>query len=553
MGTIVKFKPNIDYYYTRGLNEYESDNFIDALKSYREAYRLAENCASDDFRTILEVEMACCYRNLNLLRETQLMYYKSLTGNPNPDAAFDSVLGLIDLFGTHGNDEALKYYMEVAAKKGFSRELDYIDTAAQFFSQCDYKVEPSPDRNMYELGKKLLETGQFDFSRQILEVIPPDSSAYGEACVKLASLCNDNGEHEKALEYAEIAEKLCPSTENKVNTVLALHGLKRTAEFEEALEDLASVEADDVVSLVHIIRVMAIIGSTENVIKFGSRLSRISPQKAPMLCYAVALSNSGELREARKVMVTLQALYPYDAGVRVFSRLISNLTEKSDFSLLCELPEDTESEILSTLNAVLSECDNNKVKLKARLRDPDLHTGVLMVFQLGSDNSKRLLCDLVADIPFFERYMRDCLMDPCYPDSDKRIILPVAIKKFKKRPVYLTCRDICRPLKGAPPAKTSGKWRDVYSLAYSAIALFGTQDYEKQFDCVFGQLKDALDYESGIDEIAAAAVLVNRLNVISVLSGDECCIELFGADKEKYFKYKALLQSKRNKNNKDKE
>ena len=540
MGTIVKFKPNIDYYYSRGLNQYESDNFIDALKNYREAYKLAESSAGDDFKAMLEVEMACCYRNLNLMRETQLMYYKALAGS-NPDAAFDSVIGLIDVFGTHGDDEALKYYMDIAARRGFSRDLDYIDAAAQFFAQRDYKVEPTPDKNMFDLGKKLLEAGQFDFARQLLEVIPPSSGSYGEACVKLSTLYNNSNDPEKALYYAECAGKSDGCVENRVNIVLALYKLGRSEEYAEALEELLETDTDDIAGLVHIIRAMAIVGNAEAVVKFGAKLSRISPQKAPMLCYAVALANSGELREARKIMVTLQALFPYDAVVRVFSVIIGNLTEKSELSLLCELPENAENEILYSLNNVLTECGNDKNKLKNRLREPEFYTGILMVFQMGSDNSKRLLAEMVADIPYFERYIRDCLMDPGYPDADKRILLPVAIEKFKRRPVYLTCRDVCRPLYGKAPAKAPRAWRMAYCIACSAIALFGCEDYENELDAAFDKLHDALSSGGSVDETAAAAVVANRIKPVSPLADDECCIELFGADKETYFDYKKRI------------
>ena len=50
-----------------------------------------------------------------------------------------------------------------------------------------------------------------------------------------------------------------------------------------------------------------------------------------------------------------------------------------------------------------------------------------MVFQFGSENSKRLLCDVVAQIPFFEEYIRECLMDSGFPEADKRIMVPIAI------------------------------------------------------------------------------------------------------------------------------
>ena len=294
-------------------------------------------------------------------------------------------------------------------------------------------------------------------------------------------------------------------------------------------------------SLMFCVGAMAIVGNAEAVVKFGAKLSRISPQKAPMLCYAVALANSGELREARKIMVTLQALFPYDAVVRVFSVIIGNLTEKSELSLLCELPENAENEILYSLNNVLTECGNDKNKLKNRLREPEFYTGILMVFQMGSDNSKRLLAEMVADIPYFERYIRDCLMDPGYPDADKRILLPVAIEKFKRRPVYLTCRDVCRPLYGKAPAKAPRAWRMAYCIACSAIALFGCEDYENELDAAFDKLHDALSSGGSVDETAAAAVVANRIKPVSPLADDECCIELFGADKETYFDYKKRI------------
>ena len=120
MGTIVKFKPDMDYYYTRGVASYESENYTDALKSFREAYVLACNESQDGYHSIMTVEMACCYRNLNLMREAQLMYYKTLT-DCDPDTSFDSVLGLIDIFSSTEKEEAYKYYMDYASKKGYSR------------------------------------------------------------------------------------------------------------------------------------------------------------------------------------------------------------------------------------------------------------------------------------------------------------------------------------------------------------------------------------------------------------------------------------------------
>lgn len=543
MGTVVKFKPDIDYYYARGLNQYESDNFIDALKSYREAYKLVEASNADDFRSVLEVEMACCYRDLNLMRETQLMYYKALS-HSSPEAAFDSIIGLIDAFGTGGNEDALKYYMDMAAKRGFSRELDFVDAATQFYAQREYKVEPTAEQNMLELGKRLLEAGQFEFARQMLEMVPEGTASYGEANSKLSALYNAAGEHEKALNCAEKAEKYCSGVESAVNTVLALYKLGRTEEYESALQELSACAVDDITGIGQIIRMAAILGRSDIIVKFGGKLSRMSPLRSPTLCYAVALANCGELREARKTMVTLQALYPYDAVVRVYARLISKLAGPSDFPLTCELPPDAEAEILEELNGVLAECGDNRNALKSKLREEDLRVGILMIFQAGSDNSKRILCDIVAEVPFFERYIRDCLMDPLFPDSDKRILLPIALKRFKKRPLYLTCRDICRPLTGKAPARISGKWKDAYYLAYSTVALFGCEGFEREFDAVFGKLLSLLGGEFDINEVALAAVIANRIRKVNPLNDDECCIELFGADKETYFKYKNMSEKK---------
>lgn len=537
MGTIVKFKPDIDYYYSRGLSQYESDNFIDALKNYREAYKFAENPAGEEFRSLLEVEMACCYRHLGLIREAQLMYYKALV-NSDPDSAFDSIIGLIDIFGTQGNDEALRYYMDMAARKGFSREIDYMEAASQFFNQRDYRIEPTPDKNMYELGRRLLEAGQYDFARQLLEVIPPASSSYGEACNKLVAIYNASEDYEKALEYAEKAAGSASGNEALVNSALAYYKLGRMEEYQAVLDEICAIDSSDISTAAHIVRVMAIIGNGDMVIKFGKKLALKSPQRSPMLCYAIALANSGDLREARRIMVMLQALYPYDAVIGVYSVLISRLTEKSDFPLTCELPADAEAEILGSLNGALSECGSDRAQLRAKLRDPSYRLGILMVFQAGSDNSKRILADIMAEVPFYERYIRDCLMDADFPDSDKRILLPVALKRLKKRPLYLTCRDVCRPLYGRPPAKLGAKWRDAYCLAYGAVAQFGCENFEKDFDAVFAKLQTLLAHENDLDEFALAAVVANKLKAVSALENDECCIELFGADRDKYFKYK---------------
>lgn len=530
----------MDYYYTRGLNFYENDNYVEALKNYREAYKYVEGASDTEFRAILEVEMACCYRNLNLLRETQLMYYKALSDSKY-EASFDGVIGLIDVFGTGNNADALRYYMDYAAKKGYSRELDYIDAATQFFSQRDYRVEPSPDQNMLELGKKLVETGQYEFARQLLDVIPPEAPAYRESCAVLSTLYNGCGEYEKALAYAEKASAYGVSVETQVNTVLALYKLGRTEAFEEALEALTSGDVNDVASLSRIVRTAALLGDCELVKKFGKKLAAVSPLRGPMLSYAVALSNTGELREARKIMVMLQALYPYDAVVQVYSQSIAACTEPSDFSLTGELPQASETRILESLNAVLAESDGDRNQLRIKMRDRELRTGILMIFQAGSDNSKRILCDLAADVPYFERYIRDCLMDPGYPDADKRILLPIAVRKFRKRPIYLTCRDICRPLYGKPPMRASAKWREAYCLAYSTLALFGCENYEKDFDTVFSGLQLALGKESNIDDLALAALIANRTGKVSALRDNECCIELFGADRETFLRYKNKL------------
>lgn len=540
MGTIVTFHPNIDYYYSRGLSLYESDNFIEAIKNYREAYRMAQSGANGDFRSVLEVEMACCYRNLNLLREAQLMYYKALSDN-NPDTAFDSIIGLVDVFGTSGNDEALKYYMDMAAKRGFSRELDYIDAASQFFSQRDYRVEPTHEKNMLELGKKLMEAEQFDFARQLLEVVPPDSPSYSEACMSLAVLHNvHTGDGERALSYLEKVKTPSYPAEILVHTAIACKHAGKEEEYAAALDELSALDPDDITSLTHIVRAMAHLNDPDLVIKYGRKLAAVSPQRTAMLSYALALANRGELREARKILVMLQALYPYDAAVRVFSSLIARAGEKTDFSLTGELPAGAEDEMLARLNDVLAECGTDRDRLRASLHEGDLCTAVLMVFKAGSDNSKRILADIVAEVPYFERYIRDCLMDPSVPDADKRILLPVALKRLRRRPVYLTCRDICRPLFGKPPAKTVGKWRDIYCMAYGAIALFGFENFEDEFDDVFVRLRSLLSSERDPDESAAAALLSHLLDIVPPLSDDECCIELFGADKETYMAYKRI-------------
>ncbi len=541
MGTIVKFKPTIDYYYSRGLDRYEHDDYIGAIECYREAYRMTENGAGEEFRSLLEVEMACAYRNLHLVREAQLMFYKALCDD-NPDASFDSVVGLIEVFGTSGsNNEALKYYMDMASKRGYSRELDYLDAAAQFFAQRDYHVEPSSDKHMVDLGKKLTEAGQYDFARQLLEVIPPDSSVYGEACMALAALHNKGtGDYEKALDYLQKAGDKVPTAEYLIHSALAQYKLGQKEALDETVRDIASIDTDDVGVLSRLIHTVALLGMDDLVISFGKKLALRSPQRAPMLCYAIALANRGELREARKILVSLQALFPFDVAVRVFSSLIGSQTAATNFSLLGDLPDGVENEMLGALNGALADCGSDRQMLRNKLREPQYRVPVLMVFQAGSDNSKRILADIVADIPFYERYIRDCLMDPGFSDADKRILLSVALKRFRRRPVYLTCRDVCRPLYGKPPAKTGARWKEVYCMAYGAVALFGFENFEREFDAAFGKLKDSLSEEEDINETAAAALLAHRLKFVPPLSDDECCIELFEADREKYFRYKHI-------------
>ncbi len=543
MGTIVKFKPDMDYYYTRGVASYESENYTDALKSFREAYVLACNESQDGYHSIMTVEMACCYRNLNLMREAQLMYYKTLT-DCDPDTSFDSVLGLIDIFSSTEKEEAYKYYMDYAAKKGYSRELDFIETTAEFRARKDFRVEPSPDRAIYNLGKKLMDIGQLEFAAQMFETVPKETAAYADACVKLATIYNDGGDYARALECAEYANSVSPNTESKINAALALYKLGREKQYLTAIEDI-EVSDDDISNLARMVNISAITGNAESVIKYGRKLLRVSPQKMPMLCYAIALSNSGDNREARKIMVTLQALYPYDATVRVFASLIARSTDKTDFSLVCDIPQEVETQILADLNDVLASCENDRELVKQKLCDSSLVTGVLLVFKFGSENSKRLLCDLVAEIPFYENYIRDCLMDPGLSESDRKIMFPVAMRRFKKRPIFVTCRDVCRPHYGRPPAKASAKMRDAYVNAYSVIALLGCQAFEKEFNYEFNKLCSALSGVRNVDETAAAAVLVGRMKVIQIIGSDESCIEMFGADRETYMKYKELSQGRK--------
>lgn len=539
MGDIVKFKPSMDYYYSRGIAQYEKDNFVGAIENYREAFSYV-GVGDSEFRAILEVEMACCYSHLNLMSKAQLMYYKALSDSKS-EAAFDSVLGLIDIFGAREDNEALGYYMDVAAKRGFSREMEFIDAATEFYSQREYRVETPPERNMLNLGKKLLEAGQFEFARQLLEVVPEDSPTYRETCSVLSALYNAGGNYEKALDYAHKAAESGDTVDTHINSLLALYKLGKEEEYREALEALGEWDTDDIGSLAKIIRTAALVGETELVKKFGKKLSVISPMVQPMISYAVALANTGELRAARKIMVMLQALEPYNATVKVFASLISRITAPSDFSLLGELPDEAESEILEKLNAVLAESDGDKAWLGAALREPDLRTGILMIFQVGSENSKRILCDVVADIPYFEQYIRDCLMDPAVPDSDKRIMLPVAIKKFRRRPVELTTRDICRPLYGKIPSRIGSGWREAYALSYGTLALFGCENFERDFDNTFESVYSALCGESNLDEVALAALIANRSEKVSALRDDECCIELFAADKDNYRTYKNML------------
>ena len=541
MGTLVKFNPDIDYYYSRGLSFYECDNFIDALKSYREAYKFVENTGDEVFRAIIEVEMACCYRSLGLYREAQLMYYKALTVN-NGDTAFDSVLGLIDILGSGGSDDALKYYMDMAMRRGFSRDLDYLEVAEQFFDRRDYKIEPPPEENVLALGKKLMSAGHYEFASQLLEVIPPNSKSYGEARVKLAALNNGRGNHEKALQYLAEADGCEREVEKLINEIMAYYKLGMTEKFGEAVEELKYVDTDSVVDLNQIVHVSAIVGERELVIKFGKTLSLLSPTKSAMLCYAIALSNSGYLRDARKVMVDLQALYPFDAAVRVYSGLIASSREKTDFPLTGDIPEEVEREILDGLNEVLEMCGSDKLSLKSRLKEADMNTPVLMVLQEGSEKSKCMLAEAVADIPYYERYIRDCLMDPAYSEEDKRMLLPIAIKKFKKRPIYFTVRDMCKPIYCRPLAK-SGAWREAYCLAASSLATFGCVNFENALDAAYKELKAAVGgpYPS---VPALAALMANRVGGVGALEDDECCIELFEANKNIYSDYKKRLLDK---------
>ena len=261
-----------------------------------------------------------------------------------------------------------------------------------------------------------------------------------------------------------------------------------------------------------------------------------------MLCYAIALSNAGYLREARVVMVDLQALYPFDAVISVYSRLIASSREATDFPLTVDLPEEVEREILDRLNEVLENCGSNKASLKSRLREDDMICPVLMVLQEGSENSKRLLADVAAEIPFFEGYIRDCLMDPAYSEEDKRMFLPIAIKKFKERPIYFTARDMCKPIYSRPPAK-SGAWRDAYCLAAGSLATFGCVGFEDNLTKAYNELKAAVGgpYPS---IPALAALMANRVGGVGALEDDECCIELFDADKKIYFEYKKRVYGK---------
>ncbi|MDE7395293.1 MAG: hypothetical protein K2M95_04155 [Clostridiales bacterium] len=537
MGKIVNFKPNIDYYYSRGLNRFDNENYVEAIKCYREAYRIAEGTDAE-FLPILDEELACCYRALNLVPEAQLMYYKAITCT-NDDVVFDGVMGLVELFGAAGNDDALRYYMDVAAKRGYNHEFDYIDAARAYTSRHEYRAEPLPDERMLELGKRLLDAGQYPFAREILEGVPKDSASRGEACAKLAVLYNVFGDYNRALDAAdEAVEKNGYSIETAVSMLIAYYKGGYTKDYEECLADLYAQDVRNVNDLCQIVRAFGITENAEGVVKFGRKLFALSPMRTPSLCYALALSNSGQLREARKVLVDLQALYPYDAIVKAFAVLVSQATEKTDFSLSCDLPPAVAKELLQGLNDVLDDAGGDKVRLKKALRDPALYMSVLMIFQAGSENSKRIIAEAVADIPYFETYIRNCLMDPSYPDTDKRLLLPVALRRFKHRPVWLTCRDVCRDLYGRAPQNCKKRWGEAYYTAYSTVALFGCADFEDEFDAAFASLYGALQTENDLDVPALSALIAHRMRRIPALESDECCIELFGADSKKYFAYK---------------
>ena len=192
---------NKNYYFIKGLNEYQKSDKVSALENYKKAYE------KDNKNVVLLSEMAYLYLDLGNYDEAKRYYVEALEVSPNNENALQN---LLQLFYEEKNIQELKKYSEnILDKNSFLYYLTNIrlailendeDKLDNFFQRMD--INPKFLNN--------LENYKDIFDRYSLFLIT--NKRYDEAEKNLLKYIVNNSDNKEEL---EILKKVYQKENNK--------------------------------------------------------------------------------------------------------------------------------------------------------------------------------------------------------------------------------------------------------------------------------------------------------------------------------------------------
>ena len=270
----------------------------------------------------IKLELAEAYFDIDNLELAEKFYVQVLAERPKDE---DAYLGLINCMLQQNEYDLAEYYYHTAVNLGILDENEMVmdDPPAR----SDIKIYDRTDKSeLMNIAAKLMMSGDIEYAKQLLRSVRPEAKQYREANSLLAIIAFNEGDYDGTLAYAEkILSVEANDPYGLICKVMALHHLGFTTEFKENLSLLDAVGELDDKDTMRAAMCMMNIGLTDRAIKYLRRATDFNGyDRSVLTALAVCLGASENYEEAKKTVITAHRLYPEDAEIKLYARLISN-------------------------------------------------------------------------------------------------------------------------------------------------------------------------------------------------------------------------------------
>ncbi|MCH5163642.1 MAG: hypothetical protein J1F36_01350 [Clostridiales bacterium] len=493
--------------------------------------------------------------------ESALHYY-FLERNSRNDSDIDVCIG--DTYAAMGLPrEAIKHYMTAYAADRYNKDAleglivcykDIDEDAAFYYLHCvlgqdgeefddfgvDYEPEYPPltvhdkkDKSeVMDEAVSLLESGNIDGAKELLESINRESYQYCDALLARASLAMDKANTTEAMALADEALSVNPDhLGTHILKIMVYDSLGDKANAEEWIAKLDALNPKQEDEVTKVALCLANYKNTDLAEKYILRKLEFAPyDKLMLMCLSAIYAGKGDEHSAFKIANKVCSIYPNDIAVKeITSRIFSGQSIKMPdemFYLKRDWTKDIKQMFLEDIDSITQPESIKKIKWLLQ-NDDDLYL-------------QSAVCALVTGMPEYDNLMNEILIDPFAPAIVKKQILLRRICDERTKKVKFVISNIFRSLKVKHPVAPDNL-KYAYYYAFIALAVIELT-FERRLNREFKRLHEK--YEICTDE-SKEQLPINALatHLFYMTEGGikERCLELFDCEQADFDKVSEML------------